>query len=151
MNLRISSIALFVYGAAVAAFAVLLIALNCRLYSSVHTAAPDLLRQLTWLRNRLDNGAGEEMQRLFPEGSMFTHTLYGLACAETAHALPDTSALRRQMVSEVYRALASVESPGTKNRFPADLSPPYGAFYTVWSSLLRGSALAVTPVAERPP
>src|SRR5215217_9466856 len=39
-------------------------------------------RQLTFLRSALDGGAGDDAQRLFPEGYFFLHALYGLSWVE---------------------------------------------------------------------
>src|SRR4051812_5386030 len=61
---------------------------NARLYTPSSVSydeahiRDDVLPQLRFLRTALDNGAGEEMQRLFPEGYFFTNMLYGLTWAE---------------------------------------------------------------------
>ncbi len=127
------------------------VVVNCRLYYTPHPATPDLLRQIRHIRSELDNGAGKKMQELFPEGTMFTYLMYGLSCTEMAKAVPDTATLHNQMISEARRALKAIESPEIKMIFPADISPPYGAFYTGWSSFLWGSILEAIPIAERPP
>lgn len=148
MKFRIYSIAFSLYCAVVAAIAVVLLVQNLRLYTSVRPAMPGVLQQLAHLRKELDEGAAKDMQQMFPEGAVFTYAMYGLACAETAGALPDTSAMRKQWTAEARCAFVAIESPEARRIFSADLSPPHGIFYTGWSAFLCGSILKSTPVAE---
>ena len=57
-----------------------LLLINVRLYSGARAGDLDeqALKQLTYLEQALQGGAGEEMQGLFPEGFFFIHALYGL-------------------------------------------------------------------------
>ncbi|MFC7642925.1 hypothetical protein ACFQX6_19945 [Streptosporangium lutulentum] len=52
-------------------------------------------RQLAFLRSALDGGAGDEAQRLFPEGYFFLHVLYGLSWVELGMRLPAASGRSR--------------------------------------------------------
>lgn len=90
------------------------------------------------------------MQELFPEGALFTYLMYGLSCAEMAKVLPDTAATHQHLIAEAYRALRAIESPEIKLLFPADISPPYGTFYSGWTAFLRGTVLEALPANKRP-
>jgi len=49
---------------------------------------PGVRRQLAFLRAALEDGAGEQAQRLFPEGYFFIHVLYGLSWVELGLRAP---------------------------------------------------------------
>jgi hypothetical protein len=88
------------------------------------------VEQVRFLEGALAGGAGEEMQRLFPEGYFFTHVLTGLAAAQRA-APGDPDALRTARA-----ALAALDSPAGRAPFPPDAKPPHGVFWSGWSLLL---------------
>jgi hypothetical protein len=98
--------------------------------------------QLAFVRSDLDSGAGERMQRLFPEGYFFSHVLYGLAWTELAER--DASQVD-QARREAARAAAALESAQGTAPFSVDLRPRYGVFHAGWSLLLRAQALALAP------
>ena len=100
---------------------------------------------LTFLRGRLDTGAGEDAQQLFPEGYYFAHALYGLAWTDLAAAgHADVAAARR----EARWALDRLESPAGRQPFSASLRPSYGIFYAGWTLLLRAQLAALDDDAE---
>ncbi|OKI58253.1 hypothetical protein A6A27_30005 [Micromonospora sp. CB01531] len=111
--------------------------------------APGVARQLTFLRQALDGGAGDDAQALFPEGWFFAHVLYGLARVDSglraAHGERDT-ALR-----EARWALERLESPAGRAPFSPDLAPAYGVFYQGWTNWLRGGVLALQAPQHRDP
>ncbi len=67
----------------------------------------DVLRQLTFLKKYLKAGGGKEMQRIFPEGFVFMHALYGMAWYETAKSLTPHSPVLREPESELIRKTAA--------------------------------------------
>lgn len=104
--------------------------------------APAVTAQLAFVRSALDDGAGERMQRLFPEGYFFSHVLYGLAWTDVARRDPAWAGDARR---EAARAVAALESaPGTAP-FSADLRPRYGIFHAGWSLLLRARSARLAP------
>jgi hypothetical protein len=86
--------------------------------------------QLRFLGSALADGAGEDMQELFPEGYFFTHVLTGLAAAQPA-APGDADALR-----VARTALDALGSPEGTAPFPATAEPAYGVFWSGWSLAL---------------
>ncbi|MFC3999749.1 hypothetical protein ACFOVU_27800 [Nocardiopsis sediminis] len=97
--------------------------------------AADALPRLAFVRARLDDGAGERMQRLFPEGYLFTHVLYGLSRVNTGMLDPG---LRGDALAEARWALEQAESAVGRAPFPADAAPAYGVFHAGWTAWLRG-------------
>lgn len=110
---------------------------------------PGVRRQLTFLRDELDAGAGEAAQRLFPEGYFFLHALYGLAWVEIGMRAPVP--LRDTALREARWALGRLDSPAGRAPFSPDLVPRYGVFYQGWTNWLRGGVLALQPVDRREP
>lgn len=117
----------------------LLLLCNVRLYDS-----PDLessLRQLAFLESTLDDGAGDRMQDLFPEGFVFSWAIYGLACVQAAEQLPETDPRRATLLARAWRAVREVQSPHARSTFDPNLTPAYGAYYHGWSLYLRAVLL----------
>lgn len=135
----------------------LVILVNLRLYSAAPSQAygleklgPDILPQLQFIGRKLHQGAGEEMQGLFPEGYFFSHTLYGLSWVEVGlRSAPETD-LHNQAIQEAYWALEQIESPKGKAPFPFEQKPAYGIFYAGWSNWLRGGVLMLQTPEKRP-
>ena len=104
----------------------------------------DVTKQLAFLRGALDDGAGHDMQALFPEGYFFTHALTGLAwtdLAATGHAD------RQAAITNARWALERLDEPDGTAPFDRDLDPPYGVFHAGWSLLLRAQLAALDPTA----
>jgi len=114
------------------------------------TAEPaGVRRQLTFLRAALDGGAGEEAQRLFPEGYYFLHVLYGLSWVELGMREPVGE--RARALREARWALGRLDSAPGRAPFSSDLAPSYGVFYRGWSNWLRGGVLSLQPAGQRDP
>jgi hypothetical protein len=97
-------------------------------------------RQLTFLREALDRGAGEQAQQLFPEGYFFLHVLYGLAWVELGQRDPELSIVA---LRESRWALARLDSPAGRAPFSAGLTPSHGVFYRGWTNWLRGGVVGL--------
>jgi hypothetical protein len=97
------------------------------------------LPHLNWLKEELEGGAGEEMQKLFPEGYFFSHALYGLAWVEMGLR---SDAHRKGAVQQARWALGNIRSSAGRAPFPSDLPPGHGMFYSGWRNhLLSGIVL----------
>ena len=131
-----------------------LVAGNLRLYSEpavtadFETVPPHAEAQLCWLRGKLETGAGERMQALFPEGFFFSHLLYGLSWVELA--LRDPGLLDRAL-EEARWSLEKIESDAGKAPFPPHLAPDHGMFYSAWRNHLLSGILLVQPEGDRDP
>ena len=131
----------------------------CALVGAVRLVAPatagttgepaGVRRQLVFLRAALDGGAGDEAQRLFPEGYFFLHALYGLTWVEFGMREPVGE--RSAALREARWALGRLDSPSGRAPFSPDLAPSYGVFYRGWSNWLRGGVLSLQPAGLRDP
>lgn len=85
-----------------------------------------LAAQTRFLDAALADGAGAQMQQLFPEGEFFTTALTALA--EAGQPAPDVDRLRQR--------LAVLDSPELTARFGPRLTPEHGIFAAGWTLLL---------------
>lgn len=99
---------------------------------------PDVVPQLQYLGEALRQGAGARMQGLFPEGYFFSHVLYGLSWVEVGVRQPARAPLRTEALDEARWALEQLEGSAGRAPFDLELDPPYGVFYTGWTTWLRG-------------
>jgi hypothetical protein len=133
-----------------------LLLLNLRLYApsaadyGPDQIGPDVVPQLRFIGAALRDGAGEQMQGLFPEGFFFSHVLYGLAWAELGMRPSATGELRTQALAEARWVLGRLDTPAGQAPFSPSLDPPLGVFYAGWSSWLRGGVLMLQPTPDRP-
>jgi len=97
----------------------LLVLLNLRLHrpGDIDTT----IGQLRFLQDALSDHAAEQMQRIFPEGYVFTWTLYGLASAQVARSLLPTDHRRSHHLAEAARAIRHVRSSEARPTFDAEL------------------------------
>ena len=78
---------------------------------------------LSWLRLRLEQGVGIEMQKLFPEGYYFSYVLYGLSWVELGLRSDE---LRSEALVNARWSLKHLESADGRSAFPPDLPPVPG-------------------------
>lgn len=114
-----------------------------------HEPRGELRDTLRALRGSLERGAGHDMQRLFPEGYVFSYALYGLSFTNLARAHQvDVATARR----EASWAIQHIHSPAGRAAFDPSLTPAHGVFYAGWSLLVRAQAAALMqplPAPER--
>ncbi|MEZ4886330.1 MAG: hypothetical protein R3E32_16460 [Chitinophagales bacterium] len=109
----------------------------------------DVYQQLNFLKFALRNGAGDEMQSLFPEGFVFINSLYGLSWCNLIRYLDRDSPIYKEGIDEISWSIKEVNSPKAKQIFPENLPLAYGVFYKGWSNVLLGSKLAVQSEEDR--
>lgn len=130
------------------ALAILLL-LNVRLH---RPGGPSTVQaQLRYLEGALGRGAAGEMQALFPEGYVFTWSLYGLASARMAGQLDAGDAHRAHLLAEARRALAAIRSGTGRSTFEPEMDPPHGAFYASWSLYVLAEYVRAAGPANLPP
>ena len=112
-----------------------LLLLNVRLHRPGGEGA--VQAQLRYLEGALEYGAADDMQRMFPEGYVFTWALYGLASARLAGELEARDTRRPHLLAETRRALAVIHSKAGRAVFEPDMDPPYGVFHASWALYLR--------------
>lgn len=123
--------------------------INIRLYyTEYNPQQSDVVPQLAFIKEALQQGAGEEMQQFFPEGYFFTYVLYGLSWVNVG--LKDAT-LTDQAITESQWAMERLESSQGRGVFSAELTPPYGVFYVGWSNWLRGGILKLQTPEQRDP
>ncbi|MEV8346635.1 hypothetical protein [Streptomyces niveus] len=130
----------------------------CALVGAVRLAAPatggidgepaGVRGQLAFIREALDDGAGDAAQQQFPEGYFFLHALYGLSWVELGMREP-AGAARDEAEREARWALGRLDSDAGRAAFSAGLTPSYGVFYRGWTNWLRGGTLMLRPAGER--
>jgi hypothetical protein len=103
--------------------------------------------QLAHLEHGLESRA-DRMQALFPEGRVFTLTLYGLAWVDVGRGSADP-AVRARAEREARRALALAEAPASHEPFTEAGGLPYGVFYDGWVGHLRAGILHLAGGAAR--
>lgn len=108
----------------------------------------DVVAQLRFVREAIDDGAAQRMQTIYPEGFFFLHTVYGLAWAELALSSTDPT-LREPALRESRRALQAIESPEGTRVFPPDIAPRLGVAYLGWTNCLRGRILQLQGAKDR--
>lgn len=110
----------------------------------------DLSRQLAFLERQIhENNLGGRMQKMFPEGFVFVHALYGLAWAELAIAEP--SVYGDHGLHEARYAFSQINSDLGRSTFPRDMTPSSGMFYNGWRNYLMAKiveASGTNPAVE---
>ena len=104
-------------------------------------AAPGDDRPVASLRYLTDDLGvySARMQRLFPEGHVFTASLTGLAWANAAR----DPALRDEALAGARRALAIVESPVARETFRPAGGLDHGMFYHAWHTRLLAAVVGL--------
>ncbi|MEO8066258.1 MAG: hypothetical protein ABI599_01065 [Flavobacteriales bacterium] len=113
---------------------------------AVHTAPPigseeevdGLQAQLAYLEPRVHDGSAREMQRLFPEGEVFTQALYALGWCNLAARLPQGDTRRGHAIDEARWAYTQLDNKGSRAQFPISTPLPLGAFYAGWRNYVLG-------------
>lgn len=125
---------------------------NGRFYTAVPptgTVSPEVIAQLRFVRQTLDEGAATEMQSLFPEGYFFHYVLYGLAWVNVGLQTPPDGPTRQEALAEARWALSHLDEPAGTAVFSPTLDPPYGMFYAGWRNYLLAGILLLQPATAR--
>ncbi len=109
----------------------------------------DVYEQLSFLKDEMKNGAGLEMQDLFPEGFIFINSLYGLTWANLIQEVDQQSLLFKEGIHEINWTLEQVNSAQGKEIFNEFLPLEYGVFYRGWTNYLLGKKLSLQTENER--
>jgi hypothetical protein len=129
--------------AGIAALLLVASALLGSLYASERVTAASADRftraQLAHLAEDLEQRA-DGMQRLFPEGRVFTLALYGAAWVNVGRHALDLAELARAR-GECSRALKLLEAPGSLLPFAPAGDLPHGMFYEAWTNRVRAGCL----------
>ena len=104
----------------------------------------DLIKQLNYLENKLDNGVDHEMQKQYPEGFFFSNLMYGLTWCEFAVDLPEGSTLKNKAVEEAINSLDKLKQDYCRQSFNKNLPLQFGAFYFSWTNYLRAKILMLS-------
>lgn len=108
-----------------------------------------LIAHLRHLTDKLEAGAAQDMQTLYPEGALFTYSLYGLAWANVMEEISVSSTLYQEGIEALSHTTEFLSSEEAKRPFTEVLDLPYGAFYQGWSTFVLGRKLAVLPPAQQ--
>ncbi|MHC4744688.1 MAG: linalool dehydratase/isomerase domain-containing protein, partial [Planctomycetota bacterium] len=121
-----------------------------------HGPAPDAAKaSVRAIQRRLARGEADTMQKIFPEGRLFSHSFFGFSLVNMALNEPPNSAFTRMAVEEVENLLAAVESMVDQPPFDIckDMTPKGGIIIAGQANLLRAGYLLIgggrTNIAER--
>lgn len=119
--------------------------ISLQLYSKKLTQVEKKTRvvhQLNFLEEQLKKEhLGERMQDLFPEGFVFTNTLYGLAWCELALATKKDTQLHKKALQEALFSFNEINSTKATSTFDNHLTPQYGIYYLGWNNYLLSKIL----------
>jgi len=124
------------------ALSLLLVWININLYTTHDPLEKrqDILLQLNFLEDELKHKhLGDRMQRIFPEGFVFTNVLYGLSWCE--YGMAETEPRKTRPLYEALYAYKQVHSDKARFIFTPDLQPAYGIYYTGWKNYLLSKIL----------
>lgn len=109
----------------------------------------DVLRQLNFLESEIDSGLANKMEQEFPEGYIFTHSIYCLTWIELIEDLPVGNEIYKRGLIEIDKSIDSLENPHAKSLFHKNLLPEYGAFYQGWLTYCLGKRLVCLEPSKR--
>ena len=152
---KLSRLVRWGYGFVVLSLSALLVLINIQLHSSGHLFTPveatvteealqdhSILHQLFWLQEGIHNQEGVEAQNRYPEGYVFLHALYGLTWCNVAAQI-ERGELSDHAIAEASWAYRQIDSERGSKRFPDDLIPTHGIFYSGWKNYLLGSIISI--------
>ncbi|MEM9847809.1 MAG: hypothetical protein AAF847_07955 [Bacteroidota bacterium] len=102
-----------------------------------------VLHQLNHIGKTIENGAAQDMQRIYPEGFLFLHALYVLSWADIAVDFKSDQALLQQSIRSMDQSLGRMQSEEGKRIFPKNTVLKYGAFYNGWTAYAMGKRLSL--------
>lgn len=109
----------------------------------------EVVHQLNFIKTKIDEGAADEMQDIYPEGFVFLHSLYALAWADISETLQPESELYQKAIQEINASFHIINSEKGKSTFPKGLPLEYGAFYQGWTNYVLAKKLILTPENQR--
>jgi hypothetical protein len=121
-------------------FVGIILLVNTKLHTGPDLSDPisvrnDVRHQLAYLSHQIHHQElGARMQRLFPEGFLFTHVLYGLTWCELALAEPEAD--NGMALGEARYSFSQINSDLGRSTFLRDMVPQYGMFYNAWRNYL---------------
>jgi hypothetical protein len=127
-------------------FSILIIWINLKLYDdnfNTQQKESDIILQLNFLNTELkNNDLGKRMQKLFPEGFVFTNVLYGLSWCELGISNPKKKT-RERALSEALYSYNQINTTDTKSTFSSTVKPKNGIFYLGWNNYLLSKILVL--------
>lgn len=99
------------------------------------------------LTAELHEGAGGDMQRLFPEGYVITHALVGFSWVDVALRAEPGSEQHSHALSQARAMERRIDTEKGREIFSDRLQPAHGAFYRGYLAWLRGGILHADPDA----
>jgi hypothetical protein len=121
-----------------------------RLTEQIETRKSLALFHLEGLQKSVrEENAAQRMQALFPEGSCFTVTLYGLAWTNLSRSFPADKALRKRAAEEAMWCFRQYDLDYVSYPF-TDTQVHNGVFWLGQKNILAGQLLDILPKDERP-
>jgi len=104
---------------------------------------------------RLARGEGDTMQKIFPEGRLFSHSFFGFSLVNMALNETPNSEFTRTAIREIEKLLTAIDGMVDKDPFSAckDITPRGGIIIAGQANLLRAGYLLIggrkKSIAER--
>ncbi len=92
----------------------------------------DVWSQLLFIESQINAGKAEQMQAHYPEGYVFSISLYALAHIELLKKHKASSSFFNHSVNEIEKSISLLKSDKAKSIFQKELPIQYGAFYNGW-------------------
>lgn len=121
-------------------------------HGSAPAAAKSSVRAIS---RRLAEGEAQTMQKIFPEGRLFSHSFFGFSLVNMAVSEPLNAEFAKTAIEEIEKLLAVVEGMVDEEPFNIckDMIPKGGIIFAGQSNLLRAGYLLIggpqKAVAER--
>lgn len=109
----------------------------------------EVVHQLNFIKTKIDEGAADQMQGIYPEGFVFLHSLYALAWADIAETLRPNNKLHQKAIQEIDLSFQALNSDKGKAPFSKDIFLSHGAFYRGWTNYVLAKKLSITPDNQR--
>jgi len=99
-------------------------------------------KELNSLKKEMHLGIAKKMQKIYPEGYIFTNVLYGLSAIELVRKIEDPIG-KKVWQTEARWAISEIGSDYGTSIFDNNLNPAYGTFYHSWKTWLTGKYLSI--------
>ncbi len=101
--------------------------------------------QMRFLKTKMHDGAGPDMQKLYPEGFIFLNALYALGWSDLIRSLPKDSKIYKEGITELTWAFNQINSEQGKDIFDRRMPLKYGAYYMGWSNIVLANLVELKP------
>ena len=102
------------------------------------------------ISRRLAHGEADTMQKIFPEGRLFSHSFFGFSLVNMALNEPPNSEFTSKAIEEIEKLLTAIEGMVDEDPFSIckDMTPKGGIIFAGQTNLLRAGYLLIGGTQE---